>query len=117
MHKSKSQLKSWKKEINNFLNDKLSLELHPDKSKIRFLSKGVDFVGFRNFYYFKLPRKRNIKSMKNKTKKFSKGEISNEEISEIFQGWNAYAKWVDTRELRRSLAKEIYRVKINPKSN
>lgn len=34
LHKSKSQLEIWKEEINNFLNNKLNLELHPDKSKI-----------------------------------------------------------------------------------
>jgi RNA-directed DNA polymerase len=66
LHKSKKQLTSWKLKICIFLKEKLSLELHPDKSKIINFSKGVDFVGFRNFYYYRLLRKRNRKSMKNK---------------------------------------------------
>ncbi|MFC1682443.1 RNA-directed DNA polymerase, partial [Nanoarchaeota archaeon] len=59
LHKSKEQLYNWKKEIYKFLKEKLKLELHPDKSQVISLSKGIDFVGFRNFYYFKLLRKRN----------------------------------------------------------
>ena len=51
LHDSKSQLEIWKNEIDNFLRDKLKLELHPQKSKIISLSRGIDFVGFRNFYY------------------------------------------------------------------
>ncbi len=107
LHKSKFQLKEWKRRINEFLKERLKLELHSDKSKINFLSKGTDFVGFRNFYYFKLPRKRNIKSMENKIKCFSRKQISKKKISEIFQGWNAYSMWADTYNLRRDFTKEI----------
>ena len=57
LHSSKTHLKIWKNKINNFLNEKLKLELHPEKSRIIPLSKGIDFVGFRNFYYYKLLRK------------------------------------------------------------
>jgi hypothetical protein len=54
---SKKQLEIWKEEIDKFLREKLKLELHPQKSKIAPLSKGIDFVGFRCFYHFKLLRK------------------------------------------------------------
>ncbi len=66
LHKSKEQLESWFAEIAIFLKEKLKLELHPDKSKIINLSKGIDFVGFRNFYNYKLLRKRNITNMERK---------------------------------------------------
>ena len=49
LHESKEQLEKWKKEISNFLKEKLKIELHPQKSKIIPLSKGIDFLGFRNF--------------------------------------------------------------------
>ena len=58
LHSSKSQLEEWKNKISEFLKKELKLELHLDKSKIISLSHGVDFVGFRNFYHFKLLRKR-----------------------------------------------------------
>jgi len=92
LSKSEEQLLKWKESIANFLKEKLGLGLHPDKSKIILLSRGIDFVGFRDFYYFKLLRRRNIKKMFGKIEQYKKGEINQEKILESFQGWNAYAK-------------------------
>ena len=107
LHSSKSQLRFWTKEIEKFLKEKLKLELHPDKSKIINLSKGIDFVGFRNFYNHRLLRKRNIKNIKRKIDLFHKSKISHEKFSEIFQGWNAYAKWSNSYNLTKKLLTEL----------
>ena len=103
LHCSKTQLKIWEEKINNFLNQELKIELHPDKSKIISLSRGVDFVGFRNFYYFRLLRKRNIRDMKKKVELFNKGEFTQEKFEEILQGWCAYVKWANTFKLREKI--------------
>ncbi len=108
LHNSKEQLEIWKREINNFLNEELKLELHKDKSRIISLSRGIDFVGFRNFYYFKLLRKRNIRKMLRKVNFYKEGKISKVEMLEIFQGWNAYAKWANTFKLRKNVVQKIY---------
>ncbi|MDP3026602.1 MAG: reverse transcriptase domain-containing protein [Nanoarchaeota archaeon] len=108
LHSSKEQLEEWKQEIDNFLKNELKLELHSGKSRILPLSKGIDFVGFRNFYYFKLLRKRNLKKILVKIKQYKKREISYEKILEIFQGWNAYAKWANSLTLRREVVQKIY---------
>ncbi len=92
LHKSKEQLELWKKDIDFFLREKLKLELHPEKTKIISLSKGVDFVGFRNFYYFKILRKRSMKNMLKNMGLFKAEIISKEKLSEIFKGWQAHAK-------------------------
>ena len=97
-----------RKSINDFLIKNLKIELHKDKSKIISLSRGVDFVGFRNFYYYRLLRKRSIKKMKRKIELFNEGAISYEKFFEILQGWNAYAKWADTFELRRKILKKVF---------
>jgi len=107
LHPSKEQLKIWKNEINKFLAKKLKLELHPDKSRIINLSRGIDFVGFRNFYYFKLLRKRNIRNILCKIELFNKREISYEKFFEIFQGWSAYTNLANTNKLRSELIREI----------
>ena len=107
LHDSKDQLKIWKKKIGRFLYENLRLELHQDKSRIVNFSKGVDFVGFRNFYYHRLLRKRNIKNMFLKTKSYKKCEIPKDKFLEIFRGWNAYAKWAKTHNLRKKLLKTI----------
>jgi len=82
---------------------KLKLELHPDKSKIIALSKGIDFVGFRNFYHYKLLRKRNIRNMQRKIDLFKENKISQEKFQEVFQGWNAYASWANSYGLIKNL--------------
>lgn len=107
LHKSKKQLQIFKREINKFLQNKLKIELHPDKSRIINLSRGVDFVGFRNFYFHRLLRKRNIKNMKRKLRHFNEYKIDYSKFLEIFQGWKAYADWSNSYRLVNSLIREI----------
>ena len=107
LHSSKSQLKIWKQDINNFLIEKLKIELHPEKSRIIALSRGVDFVGFRNFYYFKLLRRRNIKKMEHKILSFNKGKMNYEKLIDSFQGWEAYAMWANSEKIIKKVLKKI----------
>ncbi len=109
LHENKELLETWKGKINDFLKEKLKIELHQDKSNIIPLSRGIDFVGFRNFYYFTLLRKRNIRSILIKIEQYKIGEISKENLLESFQGWQAYAKWANTFKLRREVIKRIYK--------
>ena len=113
LYESREQLEIWKKEIDNFLRNRLRLELHSEKSKIICLSKGIDFVGFRNFYYFKLLRKRNVRKFFAKVRSFELQKISCKEMLEIFQGWNAYAKWANCYELRRRVNSKIHKVRFS----
>jgi len=45
--------------------------------------------------------------MKSKISKFADGEVNKEKTAEIFQGWNAYAKWADSYNLRLKILEEI----------
>ncbi len=108
LHKSKKQTENWKKQIDNFLRGKLKLELHPDKSKILSSSNGIDFVGFRNFWHYRLLRKRNINKILVKINLYKQGELGKEQLLESFQGWNAYAKWANSYKLRKKIIKKIY---------
>ena len=105
MHESKEQIERWMQKIDSFLKENLKLELHKQKSKIISLSKGIDFVGYRNFYHFKLLRKRSIRKMKRRIKEFHNEELSLENINQIYQGWQAHAKWANTYGLRENLLK------------
>ena len=109
LHESREQLEIWKKEIIKFLKEKLRLELHSQKSKIISLSRGIDFVGFRNFYHYRLLRKRNIKKMIAKIEEYRKGDIAKDKLLESFQGWNAYAKWANSLGVRRKVVRKIYK--------
>jgi RNA-directed DNA polymerase len=108
LHESKEQLEIWKSEIDKFLTDNLKIELHPEKSKIISISKGIDFVGFRNFWKHRLLRKRNIRKMIHKIEDYKLGNLSKNKILESFQGWNAYAKWANSFNLRKRVVKIIY---------
>ncbi len=107
LHNSKKQLIVWKEQINSFLKDKLKIELHPYKSRIVSLYRGVDFVGFRNFYNYKLLRKRNVSGMRRKIELYKKGFIGFESIFNSYQGWKAYAVWGNTYKLRKEIKREI----------
>ena len=110
LHKNRKQLEVWKDQIGKFLNVKLKLVLHPEKSKIIHLSQGIDFLGFRNFYHFKLLRKRNIKKMRNKIEMLKKKEIDYTSLLASYKGWEAYAKWADTYKIRRNMLEKIKQV-------
>lgn len=107
LHNSKEQLETWKTEIDKFLKKELKIELHPEKSRVISLSRGVDFVGFRNFYYFRLLKKRNVRKMVFKIKLYEEGILSYEKLLESYQGWNAYVKWADSFKLRGKIFDEI----------
>ena len=107
LHSSKEQLKIWKDKIQKFLKYNLNLDLHPEKSKMIPLSRGIDFVGFRNFYHFKLLRKRNIRSMKNKVEQYKENKITKAKFFEIYQGWSVYSEWADSSNIRENILKEI----------
>ena len=107
LHSSKEQLELWKKQIENFLEINLKLNLHPEKSKIIPLSRGIDFVGFRNFYHFRLLRKRNIRNMESKIQKYKDKKISKAKFFEIYQGWRAYSKWANSSNVREKILKEL----------
>jgi len=108
---SKSQLKEWEEEVNRFLKEILKLELHPQKSRIISLYRGVDFVGFRNFYHHRLLRKRSIGKMNSKIKKFENKNLPYMDMTEFYQGWQAHAKWASTFKLRKETAKKIAKAK------
>jgi len=107
LHQNKIQLKVWMFYINKFLKENLKIELHPDKSRVIPLSRGIDFVGFRNFYYYRLLRKRNVRKMLVKIKLFKDGLMSHEKLLESHQGWQAYAKWANCYKLREKVSNLI----------
>ena len=92
LNSEKRKLSPLKTRVKQFVKDKLKLKLHSQKSRITRLSSGIDFLGFRNYYYFKFPRKRCLKKMQNIEAEYSKGKISKNKFNQIYQGWLAHIK-------------------------
>jgi len=111
LHESKKQLRKWKHGISYFLKSDLNLELHPDKSKIISLSKPINFVGFRVFYYNKLLKKFNQRNIQRKLENFHKlfleSKVDYDKIYESMQGAFAYMKHANTYRLRNKLTKQM----------
>jgi retron-type reverse transcriptase len=61
--KDKNYLEKLTIEISNFLQEKLKLELHPDKVFIKTLHSGVDFLGWTHFPYCRTLRTATKKKM------------------------------------------------------
>ncbi len=107
IHNSKEVLEKFKLEINWFLNEKLALQLHPDKSKIIYLGRGIGFLGFIIFPHYCLLKKRNLKKFKRKLEEiylsYDKKEIDYNAIYDFMEGWCAYAKHANTYKLRQKI--------------
>ena len=100
----REELEQRKGKIRNFLKE-LSLELHPEKSKIYPLSKGISFLGFRIFPYHKLLKKSNVRKVERRMLEFqSDNELSREDAVRSFESWLGYAKQGNTYGLRKRMA-------------
>ena len=105
--RDKKQLEFYKEKIDEFLKNKLNLQLHKDKSKILKLGDSLNFLGFRVFYYHKLLKKSNVKRMRNilqiLEEKYKNSEIDYDNLYDFLEGWVVYVKNANTYKLRKKI--------------
>jgi len=125
LRRFKEPLELYKSQISEFLKT-IKLELHPDKSKIIPLHRGVNLLGFRVFYKYRLLKKSNARRIHHRIQDFlqlyADGIMEKENVLQRIEGWNAYAMHANTHEFRRvmirNLEKSIERIdKTNENSN
>ncbi len=108
---SKAELERHKHNINIFLRKRLFLELHPEKSKILYLHRGVEFLGIKIFPHHKLIKKRNLQKFKRKLKTFiseyNEGFVDYDTIYDSVEGWHAYAKNANAHNLTNDIIKRL----------
>ena len=108
---NKNRLKRYKEQINQFLIQKLKIELHPDKSKILQIGSRLTFLGFRIFHYHRLLKKSNLRNMRKKfsilLEQYKEHKIDYDTIYDFFEGWFAYAKHANTYKLRKKISIEL----------
>jgi len=116
LHENKEILKNCKNKIEKYLMN-LKIELHPNKSKVYPLYKGLDFLGFKIFFYYKRVRKRNIKRFERKLMKLEKtylnGDLPKSKFIAIVEGWFAYIMWGNTYRLRKIILKKYVKIFID----
>jgi len=100
-----------KREVVCFLRDKLFLVLNPKKANMFPVKKGVSFLGFVVFPYYKLLRKSTVKRFLKRTKKqiccVKGGFISEKDLKTSLVSWRAYAKDAHSFMLRKSLIEKL----------
>ncbi len=102
LHNDETILEGYNKKIDFFLKEKLQIELHPNKSKILLLNRGIGFLGFRNYPYHRLLRKANVRTMRKRI-----NEEDYDSICEFLEGWMSYANHASTYNLRSKIADTI----------
>ncbi len=105
LHKSKETLEIFMHKISTFLKDNLNICLHPEKSKIIDLSKGISFLGMRIFPYYRLITCKNLKRFKGKLADMCapNDNCNYDDVYDFLEGWCAYAKHASTYKLRQSI--------------
>lgn len=111
LHNNKNVLEDHKQKIKEYLNNDLKLTLHPAKSRIIPLKNGIIFLGYKNFYYYKMLRKSNKRKFEmnfnDKLSLLKEGILTKENILESLQGWFGYAKWANTHRLRKAIIDKL----------
>lgn len=107
LSQDKNDLHLLKEKVWEFLKEKLRLTLHPKKANVFPVKKGIDFLGYRIFRYYRLLRKSGVKRFIKRTRvywiKLAKGEMTQEKLAHCLQSWLAYAKFGNSYKLRQKL--------------
>jgi len=107
LSKSRQQLEIYKEQLNVFLKKELDIELHPEKTNIKELSRGTTFLGLRIFPNHRLLKKSNIRKFEKKLKRvcteYDNKEIDYDEIYEFIEGRIANSTNANTYNLRNAL--------------
>jgi len=107
LHKSKTTLEHYKKEINNFLKNNLKIELHDGKSKIYHLHRGINFLGYRNFYHHKILRKNKRRLLKFRINLILKEIDDYQVFIRKLEATFAHLEIANTFNLRKNIVKSL----------
>jgi len=89
---SRDQLAEWRAQIGEFLDTRLKLRLRPDTRDPFPVSLGVDFVGWKTFWNYRLPRRQTLRSGARRLQQF--------ERQHVMGMWNGAAQRIDIERSR-----------------
>jgi RNA-directed DNA polymerase len=114
LHRDRKMLEMWNAEISEFLAYRLKIRLHPEKSSIIPLERGIAFLGFRIFHGYRLLKKSNARRIWERLdmfkRKCDKGEMNREEIVKSLEGWLAYARFANSYNFRKRVVERFNRL-------
>lgn len=109
LENDKIRLENYKRLINQFLKYNLDIELHPEKTGVRQINRGIKFLGMRIYPNHRLLAKKNIRKFFRKIStliNYSKEKtINHDKIYDFLEGWIAYARKANTYNMIRKFLK------------
>lgn len=108
----KAILWGWRSQIEQFLKERLALELHPKSSIFPVGPRCVDFLGYRIWPSFRLLRKASVKRMKRKMRRWQRlwaeGQpLDLARVRASLMSWLGHAGHANTYRLRKRLLGEF----------
>lgn len=98
--------------IDEFLQNKLKLELHPKKVFIRSLYQGIDFLGYIIFPHHRLVRrktqKRAFKKLKKRVKTYKKGSITEDALEASLRSYLGVFSHADAYKVTQELGNDFW---------
>lgn len=108
LHDNKQELHRIKREVEDFLRDKLRLELN-SKTQVFPASQGINFLGYRIWRTHRKVRNSSKRRIKRKLKayqrKYAAGQMSIERIKATIISWLGHVKHANSYFLRQKLSK------------
>lgn len=109
----KSELDEILPQIENFLREKLKLELHPRKIIIRPLHQGIDFVGYVVLPNHRLLRtatkRRMFRKLSEKYNSSFKDKLSEESFDQSLQSYLGILSHANANTLQETIRNQFYR--------
>ena len=103
----KCDIKKFFDSIDNFLQLKLKLFLHPDKIEIKKWHQGVDFLGYVSFPQYRLLRaktkKRMFAKIEEKLQQLQSGEISQEKFEQSLKSYFGHLKHCASVKVKKQI--------------
>jgi hypothetical protein len=105
LHRDRKVLEGWRAEIDAFLEERLKIGLHPEKTAVVPLGHGITLLGFRVFRHYRLLKKSNARRIWGRLDRFKEkcdaGEMGRKDVVRSLDGWLAYAKFANSYKLRK----------------
>ena len=121
LHPSIDYLFLARDKIQNFLEKELLLTLHPKKTFVIPLDKGLDLLGYRVFYFYKLLREANLQRFRRKLRRlkhqYETGLLPVIKLRQSIVSWIAHASHANTYKVRRRVLGEVTFVKTTEKGS
>lgn len=119
LHESSDYLNECFKRTEEFVQEKLKIELHPFKKRIGPADRGVDFVGFYHLPYRRIPRRRTLHRLKSQVTQWQKNPkgLSDESLVKFRNSYNSYCGLIrhsSTYRFRKHLGDRVRSLFIWP---